>query len=815
MPDGVLTGGHWYLVAYFTDSSSNDYLLSTVYGDSASTDTPASEPYRPYLQPDTVVDWNVYDTSKGWLDVGGVVKHKEIVFQAANVRDGQTNIGPLDDMQGKTFAGEPFILYAIDPVPRADGVGITFDDLANGTIIFRGTIRDSSFSGEARDTFSLTVREQTSQGLSVPSAARELPGLARGIAVETGGPAPGPELRRLAVSNTTGDQWWSWYILRSSSTATGAAFDIFTSGLARVQYDPSTLKINVDLKNSAGSWQTVGSASSISLTAGNGFLVNYDSATTTAELFVDGSSAGTTVITSGLNAAGSVDEVWGHTPASGNAVFTHFLYRRGTRELSSDEILDRSNFGWVPVNESNLTASVEFVEGTGTEIMDSANASSGGGISVKANNFASIATAWTESGTGEAAQAHTRPPVIVGRPFNAKLINVGVGYGWYSPGIEVVGTPLKQFRYVAADGNRLTASQAGHTGTFTFNNTTKEVSGFSMAIEPSVGQVLNFSAGPNAGNHTIDQIQIDPRITPNSTGTVRLSVAPTTDAGRAGTWTTTGSPSWTNKGSNSLASLITAEVLTGATDHMSGGFNEVATTRQLVAQYLVDHGPQSTPTVSNLSSSFDSEEYGWQGEGNATAFNHTDDLAKKTSSSDNGPSVVFRNSTGTYEVKGFQTAPSSADFTWDERRIRSATEKKSRRKFTAVRSRYSINWNPVERGLISSTELADPYSQESITKYREVVSGSGTELVLDIYHLDRQNAADFTSTLYDIVTTGVIYTIKLYGPITSAEAALEPFDVADVTWSADSFLSSGRKGTVVAWRLHSNNSATAVVLFIP
>lgn len=822
----VLRLDHWYPVIHLTDGT-DDYLFSTVQGDSGSGDTPANTPYFPLLEAGKLASWRVFE-NESWLDVGGVVKYKEVTFTALNNRDPVTHVGPLDDLQGAAIEGEEMIIWLVDPINDTSGLGLTVDDLSNGTKHSVYTVTSASFTSPARDVFTWTAREQTANGLASLTVPYVYRGLGTCIEIEHGGPAPNPEGRRADNSALygTGSQWFSWIFAFTATDITSSSYVFWDSPIARLVRDPS---IGVDtvvpqLRNNSGggTWQNVGTAFDIDLfntvRKVYGFLVNYNSSTNVAELFVNNVSQGTTTITSGIYASGSGDAIWHNNASASSTKVAWFAARHGQRLLDSTEIEARSMYGWtldMIAAESNLTMAIEFVEGTGTLALDFSHLAGATSTNVEFNNFANIEAAWKESDTGVATMRFTRPNGLLGRPAYAPLQNVGSNFGHYSAGYSADPSE-RDFRFVAADGGRLHPEDAGGSATCTFTAATKTITGFPVDIEPAPGKQYTFSAGPNTGNLTIERVYVDPRTASSDTATVVVQEALTDDTARAGTWSTVGTTQWDeiNSGRWDIGVRMLVEVSSGATDKLSSGFDTNAGTSKFADLFLFLLGFGASATQENLDS-IGPNDYGWLFSGTSSALPSAEFAAKSTLSTDSAPSIVLREPDGTWKTKGLLTSPSTADFTWPEHRIESATAMIRKANFDRVRVRYARNWDPVPSGSVPSG--SDLMLSDIVSEWREATSGSGlNELIVESPLLLEEDAQAQADEIHSIITTARPYTVILYGPITRAEAAAEPGDVVDITWPANTLLASGKKGILLSWDVDAiDNSAVGVVLFMP
>lgn len=807
----------WYNVLSFSGLDSGG---STVYvllsegigGGSASTDTPASKRYRYTLRSFDSVSWKAIRQESGWPDAGGVVDHVDYHVVADNTRNPSTNVGPLDDLQDLTFKGQAATMYAVRLVWDDTLKRWWPEDLADAQVLWKGTILDAAFAGVTDSEFSMTIREQTKEGLKVPGSPVELQGLGGGVKVETAG-APGSGARIIqpdvSAARGTGDQWHAWGILRGTGDTGSSNYVFFDHPTVRLQRGVAANTIIVEIKNAAGTWQPVGTSPTFTASTFFGILVNYDLSSTTAELWVNGVSAGSTVITSGIFASSTSSNYWYNAPTTGTIEITHFFYRQGGRLLADSEIADRSQYVFDFDSETSLNIALEFKERTGTSVGDEAQSQS-----AVLTGFADANGAWVASGTGDAPQSRTRPLVTVGRPFMAKLFPLDVAKLVFSPGYE---GETRAPRFVAADGARLASSPTNGTGITNFIAANRQIDIFSaLTPEPAIGQSMTFSAGPNAGAHTIDRILIDPvrGVYPLTAGYYVVNGAITGDAGRSGTWSGTGAYS-DFSGSALMAYMNPVQVTSGATDHMSlcsltAGSNDDS--RRLVGAYLERLGPASSPTTSALKT-LSLEEVGWQGDGADEAFGQADTLARVTPSTDNGPSVVYRNSAGTYLVTGSDLSPSAGTYTWDSLRIKSATQAAFPGEYNKVVTHYAKAWNKREAGGLPSASVKDALATEAAIEWRSVPSGTGTkELPLYTYFLSRADAKAFGDAILSMLS-GKLYVIELYGPIKTTEAAMAPFTAVTVDWSADSYLDGGVNGIVVGLDVHPDKSATALVFF--
>lgn len=806
----------WFNVLSFSGldaGGSTVYVLISegIGGMSASTDTPASKRYRYTLRSFDSVSWKAIRQSSGWPDIGGVVGHVDYHVVADNTRNPSTNVGPLDDLQDLTFGGQAATMY---------GVRLVWDDilkrwypedLADAQVLWKGIILDAGFAGVTDSEFSMTIREQTKEGLKVPGSPVELQGLGGGVKVETAG-APGSGARIIqpdvSAARGTGDQWVSWGLLRGTGDTGSSNYVLFDHPTMRLVRGVATDTLLAQVKNAAGTWQTVGTSPTFTASTFFGILINYDLSSTTAYLWVNGASAGSTVITSGIFASSASSNYWYNAPTVGTMEITHFFYRQGNRLLADSEIADRSQYVFDFDSEANLNIALEFKERTGTSVGDEAQSQS-----AILTGFADANGAWVASGTGDGSQSRTRPLVTVGRPFMAKLFPLDVSLLVFSPGYE---GESRSPRFVAADGARLAAT-ISDAGFSTFVSANRQISiASALTPEPAIGQSISFSAGANNGAHTVDRILGDPirGAYPLSTNNYIVSGALVDETATAGTWTGTGVYS-DYSGAALMDDMNPVQVTSGVTDHMSlcsltAGSNDDS--RRLVGAYLERLGPASSPTTSALKT-LSLEEVGWQGDGAEEALGQADALARVTPSTDNGPSVVYRNSAGAYLVTGSDLSPSAGTYTWDSLRIKSATQAAFPGEYNKVVTHYAKAWNKREAGGLPSASIKDALATEAAIEWRSVPSGTGTkQLPLYTYFLSRVDAKAFGDAVLGMLS-GKLYVIELYGPIKTTEAAMPPFTPVTVDWSADNYLDGGVNGIVVGLDVHPDKSATALVFF--
>lgn len=814
------TSVKWFVVDHLigldSGGSEVDVLLSErIGGGSASTDTPASVPFRPVLRDPDPVDWEAIRTASGWPDIGGVLKHAEYVVTANNRRLRSTRVGPLDDLAALNFKDQAIVRYAVRKAWNSSAKRWEPQSLANSTILWKGTLSDGSFSGVDDNSFSYRIREQTTIGLAVTAAPERLRGLGGGVIPEDGGgPSSGARVSRPDHSGLrgTGDQWFAVGVVRFGSTedAGSAEYTWADSPLFRLRRDVTSNLLKAELRNAAGTWQTVGTSPTFTFRTYFGVLVNYDQSSTTAELWVNGVSAGSTVITSGLYAsAASAATTFYSNPSSGSMEFRIFFFRHGTRLLADAEIEDRSLYVFDFESEVSLDCALEFNERTGTEVGDFAQTQSASLV-----GFADANGAWVSSASGEAAQSRSYPYVFLGQPFMAQALNLDLAFRVYTPGFEHP-SGKRDIRSVVADGARLDATiSTTKTTAWDAAVSTVSIAAPGMLVDPGLGQTLNFDSGTNVGNHVITGMVEDPITGDPATHVYQIAAGFAATESVSGLWTGTGEWDPTSAVGTAISSVPGATVATGATERMAFLLATASSrTEKLVSAFLEFQGPKAAPTETNLAALDIDDDYGWQGDGAAAASVHADTLARVTPSADYGPSVVWRNSSGTWQVTGSDLSPASATYTWDASRIASATVSALPGEYDAVRVLYAKAWSPLPDGAVPQPALIDRLAREAAVEWREVTSGSGSKiLTLETYFLKRVHAQSFADAIYSMLS-GALYAVDLNNPgVKPAEAAMAPLTVVDVTWPGGD-LAAGAKGIVAAWKVNPDKSARALVFF--
>lgn len=804
----------WFNVLSFSgldSGGSTVYVLLSegIAGGSASTDTPASKRYRWTLRSSDSVSWKAIRQSSGWPDIGGVVDHVDYHVVADNTRNPSTNVGPLDDLQDLTFKDQAATMYGVRLVWDDTLKRWWPEDLADAQVLWKGTILDAAFAGVTDSEFSMTIREQTAAGLSRPASPVEYAGLDAGVKVETAGTSgSGARIIRpdVLADRGTGDQWKAWALYRGTGDTGSSNYVLFDGPTTRLTRGVATNTLMAQVKNAAGTWQTVGTSPTFTASTLFRVMVNYKQSTTTAYLWIDGVAAGSTVITSGIFASATASTYWFNAPSTGTMEITHFFYRSGTRFLADSEIADRSLYSFDFAAESNLVSALEFVEGTDVKVGDKAQKAS-----AILTGFSDANGAWVPSGTGTAALSKTRPRVFVGRPFLATMDAIEPALALYSAGY--FGSGGRSVRLVAADGARLNApvNASGVTDFVAANQQIAVTVGF-VTNEPAIGQSLSFSAGPNAGSHTIDAVLDDPIMgsRPLGESAYLVGAAIVDDAARVGSWTGTGQYAEYFLAGDTQQVRISS----GAAERMAMclAWSGSVETLGLVGSFLKRLGPATTPTATNIDDLSD-DYFGWQGNGEAEALGYADTLARVTRSTDDAPSVVYRNASGGWIVSGVDLSPASGTYTWDALRIESATQAAFPGKYQSVRVLWGKAWTTTPAGALPTASLADSFAHEASVEWRHVTAGTGaSELVVETYFLRRVDAQAFADAILSMLS-GKLYVIELYGPIKTTEAAMAPFTAVTVDWSADNYLDGGANGIVVGLDVHPDKSATALVFF--
>jgi len=820
-----------FLVLHLVDSAGTDVLVSTESGVSASTDVPASVPYRPLLRRGTrPVDWKAVRTDQtgdggrpeGWIDPGGVVAHGAYTFNVANPRDPRDDTRPLDDLVGLDFRRQPATWHAcawiLDPATGAYSV----PDLADCEIVGRGTVNDAQFQ---EDSWIIRIREQTSEGLNVPASPVVLAGLGTGIRIQTPSVEPGAKITRAdqASLRTTGDQWFA-LVLYQEVGVTITPFVVFSSPLFRLQIQTNAYRLQ--LLNAGGQWVTIGTPTGIPATLDTiGLLVNYNASTETGEAFVDGVSQGTTTLVEppgGLNSTATGDAILQNGGIDGTPRDIVWLAaRHGTRNLAASEVFERSRTAFDIRNETSLTMAMEFLEGVGDITADSVVIAGTAGASGVLSSFLDTDAAWIASDSGEASAVNSRPPVVIGRPFDARTITINVAFQDYSIGYDG-RAEVKTALWVAADGGRLKPLFSA-SDTVTFVAATRTLEDVTLLNWPAVGQQLDWSTGLNAGTLTVEQVVLDP-VTSDptfgaSTGSIIVeeSISSETIAGTLSS--IAGDEDWIVAADIPVPGYPVQVRLFTRTDRVV--LTPVGSTSdsslRLASTFLEFLGPTTAPTEVNLRS-LNLASTGWQGAGNENSRVYLESLARSTLSTDDSPSVVCRAlSDGAWNVRGFDRTPTSPSLTWNEDRIRTASEISPSRTFDAVRMRYARRWGfeTSDVAALPPDTFQDRYSAEIGSEFREVTSGTGRELIREVFLLETPDAQAAADALQDIISNGVLYKLELYGPLPKPEVSSVAFDEVTVTWPAHPFLASGRVGTLAGLDVHPDTfAATALVLFI-
>jgi hypothetical protein len=835
--DMTVRPGSTYKVLAITGTLISDgvtqktFLLSDAFGSSGPGDTPANQPYLCCLRPGDWVSWVAYEKRQGdgigtkraeWIDVGGMSKHRAYNFTASAYVNPATKAGTLDELRLYDFRRGAAVLYAIEPLPS--GQKFVIDTLANGKIQNRGTIQDAGFTTGMRDEFSVTYMEQTQDGLSVPTTPVIQKGIGRGVRVEDGATTSLTRLDQAALRATT-DQTYNWIFARMGDDAPGgfpsATYTIFDSPLARLSRVASSSTVDTLLRDSTGTYQVVGTSPTVAQFTIIGIMVSYDSATSTATLYVDGVASGSTVLSGGLYAsAGSQAATWFNRPTNGTGEFIHFEFRHWSKELTSDEAARKCSYGIDPYSETSLTASVDFSVGLGDAASDAT-----GNADVILTNFVDEDGAWEPSDTGEATDAWTRLPGVIGRPFMAVAQWTDVFFQRLTPGCEF--STGRGTRFVAFDNARLRAPiSASGTTDFVATGNIVRVDPF-FGSEPAIGQTLNFSAaGPNAGAHEVSEVLADPvsGLFPGTEGSFRVVDAVTDDPGRSGSWTGSGDYFEVPAGAGSsgllpATGIDVTQVSRDPADSIGVGLatDGAADAAQRFGESLIERlGPQATPTLTNVGA-VSLDKFGWQGDGEAPAVDHAPSIMKATPSTDYSPSVVFREADGDWVIKGFDRSPTVADLIIDDPRIKRASPLRLKGRFNSVRVRYGKSWTASEdAGRRPTSAAGENFAGAAAKRWRSVTSGTGLpELIVETFYLRREDAQQHADALLDIIQNGQPWEIELHPPRPFSELDIEPFDVVDVTYQkgGGGYLSVGRKGTIIAYTYRGDESARLVVLF--
>jgi hypothetical protein len=214
-------------------------------------------------------------------------------------------------------------------------------------------------------------------------------------------------------------------------------------------------------------------------------------------------------------------------------------------------------------------------------------------------------------------------------------------------------------------------------------------------------------------------------------------------------------------------------------------------------------GPETTPTLVNIKA-LSLEHFGWQGDGEEMAIAHAPAIMKATPSTDDYPSVVYRDSTGGWIIKGADLSPSSADWGFDDARIRRAAPIPIKSRFKSVQVRYAKSWTARTEnvGVRPTDSGADRFAGEAAKEWRSVTSGAGSPvLIIDTYFLRRSDAQAYADRMLEIAEDAQLWEVVLHPPRPQEETQIEPFDSVEITYQAggNGYLSSPRKGTIVGY----------------
>ena len=832
----IATFGVLHLVGLNSGGSPVAVLLSTEWGSSRSTDTPASEPYFYVLRPQSFISWTAVDTSKDWPDIGGIERHPVYEFFADSERNPITETSPLDFLGELNFTGQEAILYMSTPVHDAT-VGWQVPSLANSTKVMRGTVLTDRTEG---DVFSIKIQEQTTNALQVISSPQEWKGLGSGVRVEEGGSAgSGPRVVRFddAALRTQGSQWMAWTLIQNG-THSVSQDSIFISPIIRLRHGNATVTdgLTLEMLNLAGTWQRIG-PDPLTVTGPfdlRGILVNYNLSDTTADVYVNGSLAGSTVLTSGINAApGSVDIQFFNS--GGTREMTWFFFRAGNRFLPDSDILDRNVFGIPLAEDLSITAAIDFGDYLGDESLDTA-----GGESALLVGFADADASWTPSHEGPGGAAHTRPRVNVGRPLGAQIELADVGFQHITSGIDATVEPTgpallpaRGVRHVLANGRRLKPEIDALSSLSVFGPAApgKKITGIPMEHEPAVAQELDFDTAPNAATHVVRDLIVDPLLGIDNLSTDRGSIiveSSVVASSTVGIWTSVAlDHEWTDApiaNNKTKQRYPLAEVVSGLTENTALSTQRFTNDgiHRLAEVYLLHLGPvvdDSGVVTKEKIRSISLEFFGWQGEGGDQAIEHAARLAKATPSEDDGPSVIFRDGDGDWFLRGSDLSPTVADFTFPERRIENVEDTRNPVAFDAIKVLYGKYWAFDEASrLAPQANRLGRLENQTARQWREAqAEGSGSkEVPIETYFLRLEDARPFANGMLSILN-GDIRTIKLLSPIKESETAMKAFHVIDITWAADPLLSSGKKGILLKFTLNEQSAkigAEMVVLFI-
>lgn len=820
------------LVLHLTNGT-DDYLFSR-HGRTASAagDTPASTRIRPGLEMSEAFAFQAYEierdpkTRATFWNLGGVSLHPrgKISFSIRNAINSTTKIGALDDLLTVAFDGQEAIVWACYAENTANGWRLP--DLSDATrcaILSRGTVDEAGFQSEARDVFAGSFIEQTAAGLQVPVTPQRMRGLARGVAVENGGsPTTGARIVRPAETSSTASQSFAWTFTHDGNDSGAAEHIIFVHPIVRVRRAPgSPDTLNVAVRNAAGSYAAV-PAGGFDFPAADTLIsvaLVYDSATTTAETFLDGVSQGTRTITGGLYAATSGTTSFYQNPSVGTLKVTWYAYRHSL-DLMADEDVERfSMYGLPAADGLDFNVALEFNEGVGTRIADHAGQSP-----ATLEGFSDADGAWTYSGTGEPASSLRRLPPVIGRPFAARGEILDAVFQVYTPGY--VGEAREE-RAVYQDKARLPPEFSDDQTDVDFAADDSIAFDY-FGKELALGQVISNSAGSNAGDLTIASrsAAFTPErgmevtgSTPKDIWFVEESVVvetgvTTTLASDQTRWDDVtvlqaGMPAYrvTDQVSRDVASSG-GETLAGVGSFDSDSVGKV---------FIENFGPEASATEADEAGANNSRDIGWRGEdGSMTALSVAPEIMRSSYSSDFAPSVVYRARNGDWHVRGFLKTPSSAVFSWGAADIFRAQEMAIRTRYQSVELRHSFNWSysPGDASAGPSAAGADRLASALSREYSIVSAGDGEpRLPISFYGLGTR-AQFVADSLLDIVTNGHPYKLILNAPRTLSEiTTVVPFDVVEVTYSPDSYLAA-RKGCIVGYKLLPNGRAEVIVYFV-
>jgi hypothetical protein len=811
----------FFLVLHL-QSGGTDYLFSNAFGSSTAGDTPASEPYLNRLRPGSRFSWSAFDTSQGWVDIGGVVNWETATFTMDNRENPTSHVRPFDFLRTVDFTQTDMIAYGCPA--RIEGNRLVMPALSGCKVVFRGQVDSAGFGD---DTYVIRATDETTAALFVPIVpdSGQWTGMGGGVTVDDTGTTAGAQMSRVDTASlrSTASHWISWELSRPSTADTGTR-TIFSAPLHRIRRisgSPGTFE--VEMLQTGGTWIGLGAQSFAANTAID-VLVNYDAAGPSAELFIDGVSVGSTAIAGGLDGtAGAAPALWSDSQVS----YSWYTFRKGARLLAAAEIDDHARFALEWSSEISLEVYVGFDEGFGPVAADLGS----DGVDVLLTNLTDAN--WVSSLGGMPSFAHSRPDATIGRPSMARVTVYHDFLQLATVGFENMpglGT-RRQVRALHMDGSRLGATLDAVPGlVVAVNATTRRMDGFPTDELLASGQIFTIGGGSNAGDHRQQEVLIDPVTdapasnvgpiiveegTSLTTETAFVSVVST------GAWDSnvslTRSPGGFNlfDGDGALAFEIFQQIIGKLSAFMLRSTEDSGVV--LAEAALKRLGPQISTLTETDIRALDLFDIGWQAPGATSALTVINDLAKRTPSTDDGPSVIYRDDTGAWNLKGLLDVPVSADHTFDDRQIKDGKRMTPPKVFAGTRVLYArhYTWDPELSSRQPRGALGDPLAALRVTEWAEIVTGSEPRLRLETHFLKRSDAKLFADAAQNRMDNEVIYSFPLYGPLAEAELQMRPFDAIRITRSSDTFLSSGRIGSLVGVAYNPDDwSAELVVYFV-